>query len=99
MNPNEPQYVTIDGVQYNVLSLTPQTRGTLSLFETARQRMQNAQIELAMSQAAMNHFGAELRAQLQHQQPALPNVAKPKAQKPPARHPANQNSTRGRKKR
>ena len=103
MNSQEaPQYITIDDVQYSLDSFSPQARQALSLFEASRQRMQNAQIELAMHQAAMNHFGAELRAQLQQMKPAPPfvsDVSTVRSPKAPARRPANQNSIPGKKKR
>lgn len=56
--PPEAKFVTIDGVEYDVNALTPQIRQTLSLFDAARQKMQNAQVEVAVNQAAMSHFGS-----------------------------------------
>lgn len=100
MNQQPPQIITIDDVQYDLNALPPQIKGTLSLIETARQRTQNSQIELAMNQAAHNHFVTELRAQLQQmrQEHSQQLAAQRKVAKATqVRRPANQNSNRGKK--
>lgn len=62
----QPQAITIDGVAYLVKDLTPQIRGTLSLMDTAKARVQNCQVELAFAQAAYNEFGVQLREGLKN---------------------------------
>lgn len=96
-----PQSIEIDGVQYFVHDLTPEVRGTMALMDMAKAKIQNSQTEMALSQAAYNELGAQLREHIKKVKPiAPPKVTTPRktpAKKTPAQRPANSNKKTTRK--
>ena len=102
-NPQPPQIINIDGADYFIQDLTPEVRGTMTLMDLAKGKIQNFQTELALAQAAYNELGSQLRVHLVKVKPiAPPKVETPRrapAKKTPAQRPANSNKKPTRKRR
>ncbi len=67
---------TLDGVTYDVDSLTPAARTQLANIEGADMEIVHLQRKLALAQTARNAYVATLSAELKAASPAQPETAK-----------------------